>query len=55
MAARCRVSVLVSVKVLVAVVVDKSSAIAASGRRRAAKMVGRCIVLKSTTMMFLKE
>jgi hypothetical protein len=42
--ARCRVSVLVSVKVLVEVVVVRSSARAASGRRTAAKMVGRCIL-----------
>lgn len=43
-AARCRVSVLVSVRVLVDVVVVKSSATAASGRRMAARIVGRCIV-----------
>ena len=43
-AARCRVSVLVRVTVLVEVDVDNSSATAASGRRRAARMVGRCIL-----------
>lgn len=42
--ARCRVRVLVRVKVLVEVVVVKSSATAASGRRTAAKRVGRCIL-----------
>ncbi|KAH6628850.1 hypothetical protein F5144DRAFT_594765 [Chaetomium tenue] len=42
--ARCRVRVLVRVKVLVLVVVVKSSATAASGKRTAAKMVGRCIL-----------
>lgn len=44
MAARCSVIVLVRVKVLVEVVVVISSATAASGRRRAARMVGRCIL-----------
>lgn len=42
--ARCRVSVLVRVRVLVEVVVVMSSATAASGKRTAAKMVGRCIL-----------
>jgi hypothetical protein len=47
-AARERVSVWVRVKVLVEVVVVMSSATAASGRRTAARMVGRCILLKVT-------
>lgn len=44
MAARCRVSVLVRVTVLVEVLVDIVSATAASGTRRAVRMVGRCMV-----------
>jgi hypothetical protein len=44
--ARCRVSVLVSVTVLVEVFVVMSAATAASGIRRAARTVGRCIVVK---------
>jgi hypothetical protein len=46
MEARWRVRVWVRVKVLVEVVVVMPSATAASGRRRAAKMVARCILLK---------
>jgi hypothetical protein len=46
MAARWRVRVWVRVKVLVEVVVVMPSATAASGRRRAVKMVARCILLK---------
>jgi DNA-directed RNA polymerase subunit RPC12/RpoP len=42
--ARCNVRVLVRVKVLVEVVVVRSSATATSGRRTAARMVGRCIL-----------
>lgn len=42
-AARCSVTVLVSVRVLVDVVVDNSSATATRGTRRAVRMVGRCI------------
>jgi hypothetical protein len=45
-AARWRVSVLVRVTVLVDVLVDMVSATAASGRRSAATIVGRCILLK---------
>lgn len=43
--ARCRVSVLVRVRVLVEVVVVSSSATAASGKRRAVRSAGRCILL----------
>ena len=40
------------VTVLVEVVVDMSSATAASGRRRAAKRVGRCILLDMELFFF---